>query len=499
MFYEDELVTLEGRKKLIEYVEHKMHDDRKNKSIAMHDVFKGKLLPLVKEQLQSSQDKSTVNEMQIVSSVNMCKKVISEEATIYRNEPERKFNYMTEEQIEVIRETYRSMRVSKKLLKSNKYYKLEHQGLIKVVPNLKTKKQEIQILKRYQYTPILDFDGVTPIGYVIPNYSNVNKSDKGKARKDKTFYTVWTERYNYLMDGNGEFVGESDEKDILNQIGVLPFVEVVGEDKDFDYWVDEERGLASFTVEFNAALTELLHVMRMQGFSQLAIVAHQDTIDAVGDMQFGLNKVLFIPKKVDIDGNETTADVNYLNANPDLAGSIEVISTLVSAFLTSENQSPNTVSLKGQKESYSSALERLLALFEKYEASVEDYKVYREVEEEIFKLMVKWHNLNQNAENPFIDSKYIAKSQISEDATLTVKYEKPEMVQTQSEKDEREKTRETNGWQSRVISIKNTYGYESEDEAVEHIIKNKELDMRAGLVKVEETQGDEGEDLEDEQ
>ena len=89
----------------------------------------------------------------------------------------------------------------------------------------------------------------------------ISDDDDSEALKER--YVIWTKRHmmpdgtdcpalNFICDGKGNILSQ----DVYSPIDELPFIDICGM-KNFKYWVDENSGLADFTVKFNAVLSEI--------------------------------------------------------------------------------------------------------------------------------------------------------------------------------------------------------------------------------------------------
>lgn len=106
---------------------------------------------------------------------------------------------------------------------------------------------------------------------------------------------------------------------------------------------------------------------------------------------------------------------------------------LLRIFLSTRGLNADTVATRTSGESFSSGLERLLAMPEKFEATADDFSKFRIVEDKYYHLFKKWQDASAN--NDLIDDKYKV-SRIPENPKVEVKFHEPEMIQTQKEREE---------------------------------------------------------------
>ena len=84
-----DLTKQSERKKLIETINSNDNKSRKAESLRQQEIYQDRLFQYVKENLEGTFDAKTVKEMPIISSVNLVKRIVKEEASIYRESPKR--------------------------------------------------------------------------------------------------------------------------------------------------------------------------------------------------------------------------------------------------------------------------------------------------------------------------------------------------------------------------------------------------------------------------
>jgi hypothetical protein len=121
-----------------------------------------------------------------------------------------------------------------------------------------------------------------------------------------------------------------------------------------------------------------------------------------------------------------------MNPNPNLEASIKLIEKLLANFLFMRGVDSKKISsaLSGGSASYSSAIERLLALVDEFEATKEDFDLYRQIETKLFDIIKKYLVVLSGAN--VINSKYrVSPSFIN--AELKISFHTPQMLETKSE------------------------------------------------------------------
>ena len=440
------LDTLESRKAIIAEIKSEENKDRKAKSLQEYEIYNGNINQYVEAYLTQQLSAKTVKKMPIISSIDICKRIVDQEASVYKSEPKREYVDVDDSDKEAVELAYEDAMADLKLMKSNRYYKLQAQSLVQVLP--KEGKIDFRILMPHHYDIVPDpndpekalaiiissFDkeaftqGNRPVNnynFVVGNSSdNLNQtiadSEDYKASLER--YAVWSKDMNFIMNGNGQIVSGPD---ISNTIGVMPFVEVVA-DKDFTYFVDRGSQLANFAVQYNAALSDLANIVRLQAYSQAVMIGAKESMPE--EITVGPTTVI----KMTVDpNNPIPTDFKFVSPSPDLGGSIQFIEVLISNFLSSRGLSPATVSGKAQGDRFTSGVDRFLAMIDKFEATKQDYSIYKVAEQKLFEIVKSW--LLAYSNTGLLDKKYWV-SQSFNNAYLNVTFNRPDEAQSQKEK-----------------------------------------------------------------
>ena len=303
--------------------------------------------------------------------------------------------------------------------------------------------------------------------YLKAQQDNTNEiiADADDYKKSLERYVVWTAEYNFIMDGNGQTIGEV----VPNPIGRLPFIDIAG-DKDYEFFVRVGALLSDFSIQYNVAWSDALYVNRMQGFS--VGVLKGDPNLKPDSMTIAPMKLLFLPKNP--NNPESSLDIDFKNPQPNIDASLKVIEKLLVSFLMMRGVESKKVSsaLAGGSASYSSAIERLLAMVDEFDATKEDFSLYQCVEQELFDI-VKKYLIAYSGNSDVLDPQWFVSADF-ENAELSVKFHEPTMIQTEGEELDNAQKKINLGIADRVsvlMKIENI----SEQEAIEKIA---EIDAR---------------------
>lgn len=498
------VLDISVRKSIIDEILSRENMERKEESRRRFDVFKKRQAQQILEKLVKEFSQKTVSQMRTITSINLVPRIVGEEASIYKNEPERTFTLeggkeLSENEQSQIDNLYKFGKVNVKNKKSNKYFKLQNQCSIQVIP--RDGVIDSRVLQPHHFDVVPDdIDPEKAYAYILSAYdrsqlevsgykslSNENKwsdtinqkiADTDDYRKNLMRFVWWTAEYNFITDGYGKFVDAFGNKyeqvnmsTDVNPIGELPFIDIAS-DKDFEFWDRAGNDTVDFALDFGVLLSDTADINRMQGHSQAIIYSEAPP----ESMQIGPHKVLHIPQD---PNKEIQARFEFANPNADMQASLELLETYLRLFLSSKGLDPKTISGKIDSSRFASGVDRLLAMIEKFEASQDDIDLYRWVEQKQFKLMVKWSNLFQSVTSPNGRVQPLREelrlATLPEDIVLTTVFKKPEVVQTKSEKEDSAIKQLDAGLMSRSEAISDIRGI-TQDEAKEKV---KEIDQES--------------------
>lgn len=475
-----DLTSLDTRKQILKDIGSEENKQRKAKSLRDFEVFQGRMHEYVIDYLSGQFAKSTVREMPIISSINLCKRIVNKESSIYVGEPERSFTNVNDEQLKNIQDIYKDISFNSKMLKANKVYKLQNQSLMMIVPV--DGEIKVRVLYAHQYDVIpSDNDPEVAEGYIVNIFDkqdylpqsgvgsnlknaeigsrnfrdNINQkiADADDYKKGLERYLVWTKELNFIMDGNGKIISE-DVISPLSDYGIMPFIDIA-DDKDFEYFVRNDDGVVDFTVQYNGALSDLANVVKMQGWGQAYLKGDKDLMPE--SIVVGINHILRLP--VD-PNNKVDTEFGFVTPNANIDGSIKYIEMLLSNYLSSKGLDTSIISSNGASEKFTSGIERLLSQIEKFEASKSDFAIFKKAEIQAFEIIKAWTNVLSG------EIKY---ETIPEDAEISIMFHEPQMIQSRSEKVDSLAKEVELGFRSRIDAIKELH--DVDNEKAKEIIK----------------------------
>ena len=446
------------RKRLIGETKTESNKERKDESLSRFEIFNGRQSQYIMEKLEREFDSAAVLQMRKVLSINISKRIIGEQSSIYKKHPDRIFGDATDAEIEQLDAIYRHARADFKMRLANEYYKLYNDQIImQIIP----KEGIIQMrpLLPHNYDVIPDPNNPEKaLGYILhvhdkwrelsqlkrpdgtdklrsratgiePDDTNQSYAEADDYKSLAERYIVWTDDLHFEMNGLGEIVGEEGE-DITNPIGKLPFVDIANQ-KDNEFFRRFSSNVTDFAIEFGVCLSDISNISRLQSYAQ-AVITSENKPEF---MVVGPQNVLWLKQDPNPDAKDPKFE--FVTPNADLDGALNVLETTLRIFLSSEGLDTSTVGSQVDASNPNSGIQQLLSMIERFEASQQDVENFRDAEGEQFDIFKRWSNRMQGvngSEFDLIDD--LKRANISDDVSFNIKYAQPQLIQTKKEIEE---------------------------------------------------------------
>ena len=481
MAQEQDVLNEAFRKQVLDEITAPENEFRKNESRRRYAVYNNNLLEIVKSELAKEYSLETVEQFRTQTSINLVPRIIKEKASIYKNAPERTFTELNDVQEEYVKELYLDNKFNVTYKNANTFYKLQDQDTIQWIPQ--NGKIHGRVLQPHHYDVIpSDQDVMNPMCYIV-NLLNEERfiasfSDSTERHSSRNFtdeiiadwddqkrflarFSWWTDNYNFITNGFGGIV--SDTADITNSLGTLPFVDVADpSDKDFRFWVFKQSLLVRFQIDFCKDLTDLSETMKMQGFSTGILIAEKKP----ESINIGARKFMFIP--LDPNNPQAKPSFDFKNPTPDLLAQMNIILDKLSMFLSTQGIDPKLVSGVANVQQFNSGVERLLSQIQRFEASNDDLDLFRWVESRSYGIIKGWNNILAADLAPGFQM-------IPDESEVMVNFEKPEVIETKKEREDRQIVLVDNSLQTRKKAIMNIH--EVDQDTAEEMMKEIENEM----------------------
>ena len=502
-----DFLSQDFRKMVISEILGDENEKRKKEHLKRFEVMSDRQKPFVIDKLKDEFGEKAVEEMRLVTSINLTKRIVNEKASIYSEEPERLFQNLNESEKTIINDQYEAARVNVKMKKANKVYCLHDQGAIMVTPNMAKQIVDMRILRPHQYD-VIPVPGApdTAAAYIISVFDkerliqdsdNVDQkiADDEDYKKSLMRFIWWTDDLNFMTNGKGELIMSTDEDGFEvgifpNPIGRLPFVDIAGE-KEFEFWIRQGGNIVDFNIDYSATWSDTMTISKLQGYAQAVLVGDMEQIPE--NIRTGPLHLLRLPAS---STTEVPTKFEFVNPNPDLEASLNAQERMLNNFLTSEGLDVDIITSSptgGQR--FSSALERMLAQIDKFKATKDDFDLFKSAEMEVFNLFRDWNNVLQDVEFLREDLK---RGKINEKSFLEINFKKPETVETKKEKEDSIINRFEKGFMTKIEAIAEMRGIEEKEaEKIEEQIR-AEKDANAKRMRDIMNQNPDDPDNEDE-
>ncbi len=438
---EAKLESQEYRLKIIQEIKGQEKNERMEKSQQDWDVFSGNIRPYVEKKLLERFSASLVKEIPIVASINILKKAVKAKGSLYNNPPTRDFTNVSDDQKEVVELVYKDMRIDAQMMQLNRLFELQSQTHALIEP--KNGRLTLRPTKSHQLNvKPSDLDPEVGEIYIFSSYdksqSEVKKDNSDgtnqkigdlndyEGEEENERYFVWSKSFHFVMDGKGAVLTDDTISPLIKE-GVVPIVELAGL-KDFTYWIDETNEDSQFTVDYNSSQSMLGQIVEMQGFAQAFLKTTAEMMPSSIDV--GPTRIL----KLLVDpASEVDTEFGFATPNSDISGAREYSESLLSQYLSSQGQSPSSISGKAtDTDKFTSGTDRFLAQVEKFESSKDAMDIFSHGESSIYKVIKAW--LNVLSTSDLLLPKYRIKGQIKPDSELVIEYKMPTAVLTKMEK-----------------------------------------------------------------
>lgn len=298
--------------------------------------------------------------------LNITRKVINSLARVYIEPPTRTVIDGSQKDIDTFNEISSSSALNRKLKTAHRFTKLLGTTVLK--PIWRNNKLDLDIL-----TPdILDVEwGDTPedLKSLMITYYPLN----GKVEEIE--YSRWSNAVIERLDYRFKIISSEP-----NPYGILPFIPCWDRSPSNDFWLTTMDDLIACQEAVNSQITDLGHVLRLQGFGQ-AVVTGLDRPTA--QLLTGPGKVITLPK----DG-----DFKYSATNSPIAEIISAIDFLIGKLCISYGLSSHNLVTDPTGES---GLSKLVSSAEVDEIRQDDIELWRDYEHNLFdviKTVWNYHN-----------------------------------------------------------------------------------------------------------
>jgi hypothetical protein len=420
--------------------------NRKQIHQQLTDILDGRIYTYLKSYIHKILSKKTADKMPIIASVNLASRIIDYVSQLYTKAPTRTFNGVSDQHAEILNNIYANAQINHKMGQLQALMNYHGQCFAKCIPsngqlaldiirpqhidaipsdtNLNT--ASAFIYSTYDWSEIPSPTESTKDG-LVKNAANLNDktnqviadpNDGGGKR-----LAIWTASDNMLTNDEGKIlVGPYP-----NPIQMLPFLDAnIG--KQLEFFIRKQSDEADQTIIHNFFLSMVGFIVEVQGFSQAYLKGQADMMPTQEGIEIGPTQLLLL--KVD-PGSQIVPEFGYAQPGSDLAGAQKYIDMILSQYLTSKGIDPKVViSDSSQSRSYSSGYERYIANQDQWKHSEKQIPIFEQLEQQLFSIITAW--LRTSSGNDLLLPEY--RANIPESASISVKFNGPELNLTEKER-----------------------------------------------------------------
>lgn len=396
---QDQILDKTFRMKVIEEILSNENSARKLEANRRYEIYKDKTVEwVVKKLKEEGLEEKTISLMKNrATNVSICRKIVDKKSQTYLGNVLREASIESEvagtPQIKLLEDELEFNENSKK---SDRWLELFKNTSTQIVPVLNQRAsdregRDLYDLKMKVFSPsqydVLPFSNNSEqAGCVILSEFIENKMSSNK--KDHEFIW-WSDRYHFTTDANGDYIASKSPVDLLNPIGLLPFV-FASDDQNGKFWAEGGNDLVDAAILVNTLLTDINSIAYMQGWGQIVITGGEGL-----PKQFTVGPHNALVMTFDKD-KEPEPKVSVVSPTPPIDAWLRLIEQYVALVLSTNNLSPSNLSIKLDPANFPSGVAMMIEQSQSTESVIDKQAYYRDIERELWQIVFSWQNLYYN-------------------------------------------------------------------------------------------------------
>jgi hypothetical protein len=424
--------------------------NRRAEMLRRHTMYKDGGKVFLIDQVRKEFNEDAVKEMRLCP-INVLKKIINMKSMVYKKSPIRRCMNPDDQ---VLVEYYADeLSLDIKMQKANRFYNLfanceiyvrkDEDGdlCLDIIPPylyslssnpMDLNKIDAKIFSAFsdqsEMTVQKDLPSATGVGLFNTDKSYVSNekkvsTDGVRSTKDYIRYMIWTAENYCVTDYKGNVIDAADE-DLTNPIGMIPSV-TLAKDRDNETYSTVGADIPDLTLTIQMGWSDLNSIAKHQGYSLLTMTGPE----APEKMVMGLNRVIWMKTKPD----EPTPTISYVTAASPLAEYKDLLVEQLAMLLSSNDLNPQSVggTFSANGSGATSGFHAMINSSDTIEAINMDKPVLKNAEEELWEIIVRYHNYLFDAGQLTDEAKALGK--FSEDFEIDIRF--PDVRPMQSETD----------------------------------------------------------------
>lgn len=426
-------LTPELIRKLVLEIELQQNVERKKRTWISNQIRDGRLYDYVQNRLKVMYPKNWM--MYSVAEYSIAKKIIDKKSRAYKRPPLRRVSG-DQNATTAYQELLKKYRFNAAMKTFDAIYNEHKYSLLACLMDTDSAGNPFHkffALAPWEFDAVFDKDGNLKIVILSNPGQTVKESGNGDAYNaitaesgdadegiNRRVYVIWTDKQHMELIVTGK-LGDINSTRIeirplgpnesgVNPYGVLPFV-YAPMTMDTNYPLPSP--LPSQTVELNALMSVYLTSANQQvGVFVLKYPSDQPINMVAGSMYTAVQ----LPQSKNPEDARTEAD--FISPNPDLAGHKDAVLTYATAIL--DEHGLTTSAVTGNNQTFTSALDRIIANADVQDAIEENQEMYSEVERKAYSIIsAQLKSVGSNIQLPAND--------------LVIVYPKPKVLVSDSE------------------------------------------------------------------
>lgn len=422
---------------IIDDIEGWQNEERKRRAFREYQIITGNQKFYVEDAIKQKYPDSWGKFR--LGNINLAKKVVNKKSKAYKNTPVRELENKTETKVyNDIFKQGKFKRAFKEFDWIFNYYKYACMWVSWVESDEDTDNghYRLKALKPYEYDIIRDKKTGEPLIFImsVPDSDITGFVGNNNGREEiiaesqadisavTEHYALWSKTQHVMVrktvttedDGNGDIIFKKEFEVLsVNPDNVNPFypelpISFVSKDSSSEY--PTESPLADQSIDFNVGFSNLKTASDSQGHGQL--VYKHDPKQKKNVLHMGMHTAIDIP--LPSKPEAPTPSVEYINADPNLEGQLDVLK-FEAVMILDEHDIKAKSTLTGGVDKFTSGFDRLLADADCQDAIEDNQSIYADtLEQDVFKIIKSGE---ETLENKTFSSKEIS-----------IKYPKPKVL-----------------------------------------------------------------------